>query len=59
LRIAALTNLGRNDEARASVQRLLELLPDFTINSLVATNFTGPERMEMLADALRRAGLPE
>jgi adenylate cyclase len=58
-RIAALMNLGRNDEARASVQRLFEAQPDFTISSVVATNFTSPERVAMLADALRRAGLPE
>ena len=59
LRVAALACLARNDEVRASVQRLFELWPDFTINQVVATNFTSPERLTMLADALRRAGLPD
>jgi tetratricopeptide (TPR) repeat protein len=58
-RIAALVNLGRREEARASVQRLLELWPDFTISGYVAANFTSPERLAMYADVLRRAGLPE
>ena len=59
LRIAALANLGRNDEARASVRGLLELLPDWTISRVIASNVTSPERLAMLAAALRRAGLPE
>ena len=59
LRVAALACLARNDEVRASVQRLFELWPDFTINQVVATNFTSPERLTMLAEALRRAGLPD
>jgi adenylate cyclase len=59
VRIAALASLRRNDEARASVQRLFELEPDFTISATVATNFTGPERLAMFAEALRQAGLPE
>ena len=56
-RIAALVNLGRNDDARAVVQRLLALSPDFAISHL--PRFTSPERLAMLADALRQIGLPE
>jgi TolB-like protein len=57
VRVAALVNLGRNDEARASVQRLLDLWPGFAISRIA--NFTSPERLAILANALRRAGLPE
>ena len=59
LRTAALARLGRNAEAAASAQLLLELQPGFTIASLVESEFTSPERLTMLAEALRRAGLPE
>jgi tetratricopeptide (TPR) repeat protein len=59
VRIAALVNLGRNDEAQAVAQRLLDLWPDFTISGVVATKFTSPERLAVLAEALRQMGLPE
>jgi tetratricopeptide (TPR) repeat protein len=59
LRITALVKLGRNDEARASAQRLLELEPEITTTRFVATGFTSPERLAVIADALQRAGLPE
>jgi len=42
LRTASLANLGCNDELRASVQRLLELRPGFTIKRYLASNFTSP-----------------
>jgi hypothetical protein len=38
---------------------LLELQPGFTIASVVDSAFTSPERLAMLAEALRKAGLPE
>ena len=57
--IAAQVKLGRDGEAQASVARLFQMQPDFTIGSLAATNFTSPGRLAMLTDALRRAGLPE
>jgi adenylate cyclase len=59
LRTAALSNLGRNNEVRVSVQRLLDLWPGFTIGGYIGSNFTASERLAMFTDALRRAGLPE
>ncbi len=59
LRAAALTGLGRVDEARATAAVLLELQPGFTISGLVAGKSTTPERLSIWAEALRRAGLPE
>jgi adenylate cyclase len=59
LQTAALARLGRDTEAAASARRLLELQPGFTIASLVESEFTSPERLAMLAEALREAGLPE
>ena len=59
LRTASLANLGRGEETRASAQRLLELWPSFTISEYLGSNFTGPERLAMFDEALRRAGLPE
>jgi len=59
LKTAALARLGREAEALASARRLLELQPGFTIASLVDSDFTSPDRLTMLAEALRRTGLPE
>jgi len=56
---AALARLGRRDEAMASARQGLELQPGFTIASFVSGNFTSPERLAMLAEALRQAELPE
>ena len=58
LHTAALVRLGRLDEARAMGEVLLGLQPGFTIGGLVSGNITTPERMQMLAEALDRAGLP-
>ncbi|HJU76114.1 MAG TPA: hypothetical protein VJ717_20405 [Gemmatimonadaceae bacterium] len=38
---------------------VLELQPGFTISGLLATNFTRPERLQMLREALHRVGLPD
>jgi tetratricopeptide (TPR) repeat protein len=59
LHTVALVHLGRLDEARAMADVVLELQPGFTISGLVATNFTTPERLGMLAEALHQAGLPK
>ena len=59
LQAAASASLGRIDEAKANAQRLLSLEPTFTIGSFVVVNFTSAERLSMLAEALRQAGLPE
>lgn len=58
LRAAALVRLGRLDEAKATAEVVLELQPGFTITRLISSAITTPERKEMLADALHRAGLP-
>ena len=57
--VAAQVNLGRIEEARAGVRRLVELWPHLTVSHIFEMNFTSHERRDMLADALRRAGLPE
>jgi TolB-like protein len=58
LHIAALVGLGRIDEATSMGTVLLELQPGFTVSGLVSGNITTMERMDKLADALHRAGLP-
>jgi TolB-like protein len=58
LHTAAMIRLGHLSEARAMARVVLELQPGFTISGLVSGQITTPERMEMLATALREAGLP-
>ena len=58
LQTAALARLGQLDKAAASASHLLQLQPDFTITSLVGGKFTSADRLAMLAEALRRAGVP-
>ena len=59
LHVAALIRLGRHEEAKSIAKVLLEVQPSFTISGLVAGNITTPERLAILAAALRTAGLPE
>ena len=59
LNTAALVRLGRADEAKSMAKVLLELQPGFTVSGLVSGKITTPERMDLLANALRQAGLPE
>ncbi len=59
LRTAALAHLGREAEAHASAEDLLELQPTFTIASLVESKFTSDGRISLLAEGLRKAGVPE
>ena len=56
---AALIRLGCNSEATSSARRVVELQPGFTVSGLVSGNITTPDRMAILADALRQAGLPD
>ena len=56
---AALVRLGRLGEAQSSSKRLLELQPGFTVSGLVSADIITPERMAIIASALRQAGLPE
>jgi adenylate cyclase len=58
-RVLALGLLGRIDEARLAVRRLLELAPGFTVSrfeSVVPTK--DPERRKRSAEVLRAAGVP-
>lgn len=59
LHTAALVRLGRKDDAAAVAKTLLEVQPGFTVSGLISGNITTPERMSILAGALREAGLPE
>jgi adenylate cyclase len=58
LHTAALICLNRIEEAKIAAAVVLEVQPGFTVNGLAAGNITTPERMKMLTDALRKAGLP-
>jgi adenylate cyclase len=65
-RAASLGLLGRLEEGRAVVQRLLELVPDFTITrarrhiELELNNpFKNPGVADALYEGLRRCGVPE
>jgi adenylate cyclase len=59
LHTAALVGLGQIEEARAMAATVLSMQAGFTVTGLVNGNITAPERMAILADALRRAGLPD
>lgn len=56
---AALARLGRLDEAKAMADVVLQLQPGFTISGLASGQLAARERMTMLAEALREAGLPQ
>ncbi len=56
---AALTKLGRQDEAQAALNDLIEHAPDASCSKYRNYSFGGPEAMERFAGALRKAGLPE
>ena len=55
---ASLVHLGRLDEARETIRRLLAVDPTTSISAL-RTNFRYPWMVELLAGTLRTAGLPE
>ena len=56
---AVLAKLGRQDEARAAVDDLLDHAPDLTYTKYRKNLFGTPDVMERLASALRDVGLPE
>ncbi len=57
---SALAHLGRIDEARAAVTRLLELAPNLTVSGLRERwPLRNKETLEMILEGLRLAGLPE
>ena len=55
--VAAIRN-GRPEEAREAAHRILQLSPTYTVSSRINV-FRGLEFHEMIADMLRKAGLPE
>jgi adenylate cyclase len=62
LRVMAVSQwrLGRPDEARATVQRLLELEPDLTIGRYLKRTPSAPFKIgQEIADVLRKAGVPD
>ena len=59
LQAAAAHRLGRSGAAKEQARVLMELQPGFSVSGLVAGRITSPERMELLASALRAIGLPE
>jgi adenylate cyclase len=60
LHAAALAETGCGDDARAMVQRLLELEPDATTaNAILSARYANPEHIAALGRALLKAGLPE
>jgi adenylate cyclase len=60
LHAAALGCLDRREDAKIAVQRLLELQPGITVaTAILSARYTDPKKIAALANALRRAGLPE
>jgi tetratricopeptide (TPR) repeat protein len=57
--VANLVGAGRLDEARAAVQRLIDVAPDATASGFVRAAWTHPALMEEFGEALRKAGLPD
>ncbi|MFI4947720.1 MAG: adenylate/guanylate cyclase domain-containing protein [Alphaproteobacteria bacterium] len=58
LRAAALTNLGRLDDAKAVARRVLELEPNFTVGEFVRAHTGRAEIWNPIGEALRHTGLP-
>ena len=60
LHAAALGGLGRSEDAKAAVQRLVELQPGITVaTAILSARYINPKNIAALENALRRAGLPE
>jgi len=59
-RAVALAHLGRLDEARAELSRMLAIYPEQTIAGFREfARFSPPEVLELVVTGLRLAGLPE
>ncbi len=56
---AVYVRLGRLEEARAEVSKLLEKNPHFTLKSLNNRPYKDENRRERLINDLRKAGMPE
>jgi adenylate cyclase len=59
VKVVACAHLGRVEEARSGVRRLLELFPKFTITSWRANSVFPAEIWAIFEQGLRKAGLPE
>src|ERR1700720_4223194 len=60
LHAAALGSLDRSEDAKTVVQRLIELQPGLTVaTAILSARYVDPKNIAALANALRRAGLPE
>jgi TolB-like protein/Flp pilus assembly protein TadD len=57
--VTALVRLGRIEDARAATRRLLEVEPRYRLELLRTVTLGPPERVEVMIEALREAGLPE
>jgi hypothetical protein len=59
-KVVALAHLGRLDEARAELSRVLIIDPKLTITGYRAyARFMAPEVLELFVTGFRLAGLPE
>ena len=59
-KVAANAHLGRLDDARAELSRVLAIDPELTIAGLrERVHFFAPEVLELYVSGLRLAGLPE
>jgi adenylate cyclase len=59
-KVVALAHLGRLEEARAELRRMLAIDPKLTIAGFHAyAHFAAPEVLELQVTGLRLAGLPE
>jgi adenylate cyclase len=60
VKVIALAHLGRLEEARAELSRVLAINPKLTIAGYrKSANFMAPEVLELVVTGLRLAGLPE
>ena len=60
VKVIALAHLGRLDEARAQLSRVLAIDPELTIAGFREyAHFLGPELLQLVVTGLRLAGLPE
>jgi tetratricopeptide (TPR) repeat protein len=58
-RAAVYVQLGRLEEARAEVSKILEINPDYTLESAKLLPYKDETRRECLINDLRTAGVPE
>lgn len=58
LRVVALVQLGRLDEARANVRALLAIMPNLTASKIAKLDGSMPDA-NIRVESLRRAGLPD